>query len=100
MKIITICGSLKFIENMLAAALKIELDGNCCLLPIYTNKALSESEIMCLNKMHQEKIKISDAIFVVNIDGYIGNSTKKEIEFAKSLGKEIIYYNDLRNEEK
>ena len=55
---------------------------------------------MCLNKMHQEKIKISDAIFVVNIDGYIGNSTKKEIEFAKSLGKEIIYYNDLRNEEK
>ena len=55
---------------------------------------------MCLNKMHQEKIKITDAIFVVNIDGYIGNSTKKEIVFAYSLGKEIIYYNDLRNEEK
>ena len=100
MKIITICGSMKFIENMLEMALKLELDGNCCLLPIYTNNALSESEIMCLNKMHQEKIKISDAIFVVNVNGYIGNSTKKEIEFAKSLGKEIIYYSDLRNEEK
>lgn len=100
MKIITICGSMKFIENMLDAALKIELDGNCCLLPIYTNSVLSEREIMRLNKMHQEKIRISDAIFVVNINGYIGNSTKKEIEFAKSLGKEIIYYNDLRNEEK
>lgn len=99
MKIITICGSMKFIENMLTAALKIELDGNCCLLPIYTNNALSESEIMCLNKMHQEKIKMSDAIFVVNVNGYIGDSTKKEIEFAKSLGKEIIYYSD-RNEEK
>ena len=43
MKIITICGSMKFIEDMLTVALKIELDGNCCLLPIYTNKALSES---------------------------------------------------------
>lgn len=95
MKIITICGSMKFIENMLDAALKIELDGNCCLLPIYTNSVLSEREIMRLNKMHQEKIRISDAIFVVNINGYIGNSTKKEIEFAKSLGKEIIYYNDF-----
>ena len=72
MKIITICGSMKFIENMLEMALKLELDGNCCLLPIYTNNALSESKIMCLNKMHQEKIKLSDAIFVVNVNGYIG----------------------------
>ena len=42
--------------------------------------------------MHKEKIKISDAIYVINIGGYIGSSTKSEIEFAEKLGKEIIYY--------
>lgn len=41
--------------------------------------------------MHKEKIKISDAIYVVNVGGYIGTSTKYEIEYAKSLGKEILY---------
>ena len=45
--------------------------------------------------MHKEKIKISDAILVVNINGYIGEDTRSEIDFAKSLNKEIIYYNDL-----
>lgn len=48
-----------------------------------------------LGKMHKERIKLSDAILVVNVDNYIGSSTKNEIEFAKSLNKEIIYYTDL-----
>ena len=48
-----------------------------------------------LDKIHKEKIKLSDAILVVNVNGYVGNSTKSEIEFAKSLNKEILYYTDL-----
>ncbi len=44
--------------------------------------------------MHKEKIKLSDAILVVNIDNYIGSTTKSEIKFAKALNKEIIYYTD------
>ena len=47
--------------------------------------------------MHREKIKISDTILVVNVNGYIGSSTKNEIEYAKSLNKEVIYYTDLIN---
>lgn len=47
--------------------------------------------------MHKERIKLSDAILVVNVNDYIGSSTKSEIEFAKSLNKEIIYYTDLVN---
>ena len=43
----------------------------------------------------KEKIKLSDAILVVNVNNYIGNSTKSEIEFAKSLNKEVMYYTDL-----
>ena len=48
-----------------------------------------------IDKMHKEKIKLSDAILVVNVNNYIGNSTKSEIEFAKSLNKEVMYYTDL-----
>ncbi len=98
-KIVTVCGSLRFIKEMMDITEKMELQGNCMLTPIYpTNPdkdAYTESEAVMLDKMHKEKIKLSDAILVVNVDNYIGNSTKSEIEFAKSLNKEIIYYTDL-----
>lgn len=40
------------------------------------------------------KIESSDAILVMDIDGYIGDDTKQEIEYAKSLNKDILYYSD------
>lgn len=100
MKVITVCGSLKFVKEMMEIAETMELQGNCMLVPIYnperTDKdSFTEDETLMLGKMHQEKIKLSDAILVVDVNGYIGNATKKEIEFAESLNKEIIYYTDL-----
>ena len=99
MKIITVCGSLNFKNEMIELAEKMELQGNCILCPIYpTNPdkdAYTEDEVLMLDKMHKEKIKLSDAILVVNVNGYIGNSTKSEIDYAKSLNKEILYYTDL-----
>lgn len=104
MKIITVCGSLRFVKEIMEIAEKMELQGNCMLVPIYnperTDKdSFTEEEALMLGKMHQEKIKLSDAILVVNVNGYIGNATKKEIEFAESLNKEIIYYTDLMKQE-
>ena len=99
MKIITICGSLKFKNEMMKIAEKMSLLGNCVLTPIWLinsdKGAYTDDEVDILAKMHKEKIKLSDAILVVNIDNYVGSSTKSEIEFAKSLNKEIIYYNDI-----
>ncbi len=105
MKIITVCGSLKFYKEMMEIAEKVELQGNCMLVPIYNPSKSSkddftEEEADMLGKMHKEKIKLSDAILVVNVGNYIGNSTAKEIEFAKSLNKEIMYYADLVNNKK
>lgn len=69
------------------------------LSPIYPTKLnkddYTDEEAIMLDKMHKERIKLSDAILVANVDNYIGSSTKSEIEFAKSLNKEIIYYTDL-----
>ena len=101
MKIITICGSFKFKKEMMKISEELELMGNCVLTPIYPTKEMNDykkEEILTFNKMHKEKIKMSDAIFVVNIGNYIGNSTKSEIEFAKALGKEILYYSDFKGE--
>lgn len=99
MKIITVCGSLKFKEEMTEIAIEMELQGNCVITPIYpTNPdkdAYTDEQVIVLNKMHKEKIKLSDAILVVDVNGYIGSSTRSEIEFAKELNKEIIYYTDL-----
>ena len=99
MKIITVCGSLKFKEEMIKIAVEMELRGNCVITPIYpTNSdkdAYTNEQILVLNEMHKEKIRLSDAILVVNVNGSIGSSTRSEIEFAKGLNKEIIYYTDL-----
>lgn len=100
MKVIAVCGSLRFIKEMMDITEKMELQGNCMLVPIYnSNKpnkdAYSEKEALTLDNMHKDRIKLSDAILVVNVNNYIGSSTKNEIEFAKSLNKEIIYYTDL-----
>ncbi len=99
MKIITVCGSLRFMKEMMVITEILDLQGNCMLSPIYPTKPnkdnYTEEEAIMLGKMHKERIKLSDAILVVNVDNYIGSSTKSEIEFAKSLNKEIMYYTEL-----
>lgn len=99
MKIITICGSYKFKQQMIEVAEKLTLEGNCVLMPNELTRpdkeSYSQSETLMFDKMHKEKIKLSDAILVVDVNGYIGSSTKSEIEFAKQLGKDIIYYSQL-----
>ena len=98
MKIITLCGSYKYIKEIKEVAEKLALEGNCVITPIDITRPKDEytkEEILQLGKMHKEKIKISDAIYVVNVDGYIGNNTQSEIDLAQELGKEIMYYNDV-----
>lgn len=94
-KVITICGSLRFKDEMIKIALEMELAKNVVLLPIFPiddTKKLTDTQLDILGRMHKEKIKISDEILVVNVNGYIGKSTNSEIEFARSLNKTIVYY--------
>ena len=98
MKIITLCGSLKFKKEMMEIAEKMALLGNCILTPIYPiieNVERTKEQLAKLKEEHFKRIELSDAILVVNVNDYIGSSTKSEIEFAKSLNKEIMYYTDL-----
>ena len=98
MKIITLCGSLKFKKEMMETAEKMALKGNCILTPVYPvleNYERTDEQLKKLKEEHFKRIELADAILVVNVNNYIGNSTNLEIEYAKKLGKEILYYTDL-----
>ena len=98
MKIITLCGSLKFQKEMMEIAEKVALEGNCILTPVYPaldNIERTEEQLVKLKEAHFKRIELSDAILVVNLNNYLGNNTNLEIDYAKKLGKRIIYYTDL-----
>ena len=74
MKIITLCGSLKFQKEMMTIAEKLALDGNCILTPVYLileNNERTDKQINRLKEAHFKRIELSDAILVVNVNNYI-----------------------------
>lgn len=94
MKVITLCGSMRFVKEMQEIALELELKQDYCVLtPVGdTTIKLSEEDIESLAKAHFKKIDISDAVYIVNIGGYIGESVSREVRYAKEHNKEIIYH--------
>lgn len=88
MEIITMCGSLEFQKEMMKVAEKIALDGYCVFTPVYPvleNIERTEEQLIKLKEAHFKRIELSDAILVVDINNYIGNSTNLEIDYAKKL---------------
>ena len=94
-KVITLCGSIKFKEEFLKIQEKLTLNGNIVLTPNFfqsiKKEDINEQTKKMLDEMHKQKIDMSYAIYVINVNGYIGESTKNEIEYAKSKNKEILY---------
>ena len=98
MKTVTICGSMRFEEEMKRIAFALEANWSYNVLQCVYNvekRNLTQNEIANLEEAHFRKIELSDAIYVVDIGGYIGSQVKKEIAYAKERGKEIIYYSKV-----
>ena len=97
MKTYTLCGSMRFEKEMQEIAYYLETQKKYNILQcIYTaagTKPTSE-ELQSLEAAHYKKIDISDGIYVVNINGYIGKSVHKEIDYALRHGKEVIYHSN------
>lgn len=93
--IITLCGSIKFKKEFMEMKEKLTLEGNIVFTPNFfetiTKEEINSKYKKMLDEMHKQKIDISNEIFVINVDGYIGESTKSEIEYAKEKGKNILY---------
>ncbi len=76
-------------------AYKLEsVDGYAVIQCVYdsTGSMLDSAMMQNLFDAHRKKIEISDMVYIVNIGGYIGNATRGEIEYATSLGKEVVYH--------
>lgn len=98
-KVITLCGSTRFKEDFERVNKQLTLAGNIvisvgCFGHSDDNEVWSEDTKEMLDDMHKRKIDMADAIYVINKDGYIGSSTRSEIQYAMRLGKQIIFMED------
>jgi hypothetical protein len=94
--IITLCGSTRFKDDFLRVQKELTLKGNIVIsVGLFGHsgdqEAWNEGTKEMLDIMHKRKIDMAQAIYVINKDGYIGSSTRSEIEYAKAAGKEIYY---------
>lgn len=95
MKTLTICGSMRFEKEMYSISYDLEAKyGYTVLQCVYApnNTIISPEELEHLRQAHYRKIDLSDGIYVVNVNGYIGESVKAEIEYAKEHSKEVIFH--------
>ena len=95
-KVITLCGSTRFKDAFLAAQKRLTLEGNIVIsVGLFghagDDEVWTEGTKEMLDDMHKRKIDMSDGIFVINVGGYIGSSTRSEIAYALAAGKDVEY---------
>lgn len=94
--IITLCGSTKFKDDFIRVQKELTLKWNIILtVGLFGHSGDSEVWKPCVKEMmgdmHKRRILMSNEIYVINKNNYIGESTKSEIEFAKKHSKKITY---------
>ena len=96
MKVITLCGSTKFKKQFEDANAFLTLQGNVVLSVAFFEQSegmhITPEQARLFGEIHFRKIDLSDEILVIDVEGYIGESTKKEIEYAKERKKSVTYY--------
>ena len=95
-KVITLCGSTKFKDEFIREQKRLSLEGNIVIsVGLFGHsgdtEVSTEGVKEMLDDMHKRKIDMADEIFVINKNGYIGSSTKSEIEYAKMTNKKVSY---------
>lgn len=101
--VITLCGSTRFKNEFMEIQKRLTLDGNIVIsVGLFGHSGdqevwesmdegtLTKTKEM-LDDMHKRKIDMADSIYVINVGGYIGDSTRSEIEYATHHGKEVQY---------
>lgn len=95
-KVVTLCGSTRFRDAFLEAQKRLTLAGNIVIsVGLFGHagdeEVWNEGVKEMLDDMHKRKIDMADEIFVVNVGGYIGESTCSEIDYATASGKPVRY---------
>lgn len=104
-RIVCLCGSTRFIEHFAVLQWQLEKEGFITLglhllpasYPGVTPDHMAETEGIKeqMDELHKRKIDLADEVLVLNIGGYIGESTRSEIDYATRLGKPVRYMEAL-----
>ena len=106
-KVVTLCGSTRFKDEFIETQKRLTLEGNIVISvglfghsgdnEVWENMdegTLTKTKEM-LDDMHKRKIDMADEVYVINVGGYIGESTRSEIEYAREHGKMIRYLEEV-----
>lgn len=92
--VITLCGSTKFKKEFMEAQKDLTLAGNIVISVGcfgHSGDVVTDEQKIMLDDIHKRKIDMADSIYVINVGGYIGESTKSEILYAQERGKNVEY---------
>jgi len=100
-KVITLCGSTRFKDAFMEAQKRLTLAGNIVIsVGLFghagDDEVWTEGTKAMLDDMHKRKIDMADEIFVINVGGYIGSSTRSEIAYARATGKPVRYLEEAQ----
>ena len=99
-KVITLCGSTRFKDAFLKEQKRLTLEGNI-VVSVGLFGHSGDEEVWkpgikeMLDRMHLSKIDMADEIFVINVDGYVGESTKKKLNMQNLKGKQLTILNQI-----
>lgn len=98
--IITLCGSARFEHEFHDWNKRLSLRGHVVIgLSRYPSQEGSKDwytpeQKVTLDLVHLRKINVADAVLVINVDGYVGDSTRREIEWARMCGKDVYFMDE------
>lgn len=102
--VVCLCGSMRFSEAFQDANLKETLSGKIVLSigcdtrgddELFAQEFMTPDELENLKKqldiLHFRKIDLADEVFILNVSGYIGESTSRELAYARAMGKKVRF---------
>ncbi|WP_198346379.1 MULTISPECIES: DUF4406 domain-containing protein [Nocardioides] len=91
--VITLCGSMRFRDEFARLDAELTLAGHVVLTPTALDPAteLDAEDRARLDRIHLQRIAMADEVLVVNVGDYVGDSTRREIEYARSRGLAVSF---------
>ncbi|WP_302083517.1 hypothetical protein [Salinibaculum rarum] len=103
-EVVCLCGSTKFKDAYRAENQRLSLNGKIVLSVGLFGHAddvdLSAAEKDMLDELHKRKIDFADRIHVIDVDGYVGESTQSEVEYARAHDIPVTWYSERTDETK
>ncbi|MFT4110078.1 MAG: hypothetical protein QM633_10760 [Propionicimonas sp.] len=90
-EIVCLCGSMRFADEMRASNRELTLAGVIVVAPGEAGELITHEQKTALDALHLRKIDLADRVLIVNPGGYVGESTTREIAYARAIGKPVSF---------